>query len=71
MEPLSNLSLRANFTRLRSALDRIMRKKPLSMEAFVFLPDGAGGSASLDPPYDEYAHSVTRQFALADDSQPR
>ncbi len=66
-----HLSLRANFTRLHSALDNVMRKKPLTMEAFVFLPDGVGGSASLDPPYDEYAHSVTLQFALADDSQIR
>jgi putative transposase len=68
-----NLSLRANFARLQSALDNVMRKKPLTMEAFVFLPDGVGGSASLDPPYDydEYAHSVALQFALADDSQIR
>ena len=68
---LINYGLLSNFTRLQSALDNVMRKKPLTMEALVFLPDGVGGSASLDPPYDEYAHSVPLQFALADDSQIR
>ena len=47
---LINYGLLSNFTRLQSALDRVMREKPLTMEAFVFLPDGVGGSASLVHP---------------------